>query len=83
MGLPGGHAEREPKVNMQEIRAVARQREIKPGRANKVDLVHKIQRAEGNFDCFGSANLGICDQTGCLWREDCFRVAAKGMKASA
>ncbi len=46
------------------------------------ELVRAIQRKEGNFDCFASAMDGVCDQVGCLWREDCFAEAAVGRKAS-
>ena len=69
-------------MNMQEIRAIARERGVKPGRATKKELVRMVQRGEGSFDCFATADLGICDQERCLWREDCFREAAKGLKAS-
>lgn len=62
---------------MQQIRAMARQLDLKPGRSTKADLVRRIQRREGNFDCFGSAGLGICDQPHCLWRSDCFKQAAR------
>jgi hypothetical protein len=30
-----------------------------------------VQRAEGNFDCFGTAD-GYCDQWECTWRSECF-----------
>lgn len=35
-----------------------------------VDLIRSIQTAEGNFDCFGTAN-GYCDQWECRWRTFC------------
>jgi len=38
----------------------------------KKDLIKKIQRAEGNFDCFSTAK-GSCTQLGCCWRSDCIR----------
>lgn len=44
---------------------------------NKTDLIHAIQLVEGNFDCFATASIGECDQTSCLWREDCFSSAKK------
>ncbi|AFS53246.1 MULTISPECIES: hypothetical protein [Leptospirillum] len=58
-------------MNMQEIRAIARQRHMPPGRLKKADLIRALQRLEGNFDCFGSAREGICSQFECLWRKDC------------
>ncbi|MEW5949819.1 MAG: hypothetical protein AB1711_10485 [Thermodesulfobacteriota bacterium] len=34
------------------------------------DAVRAIQRAEGNFDCFGTA-IVYCDQADCCWRFAC------------
>ncbi|HKJ87029.1 MAG TPA: SAP domain-containing protein [Gammaproteobacteria bacterium] len=65
-------------MNMQEIRGIATDHGLKPGRAAKAELVRRIQREEGNFDCFGTAYAGVCDQAGCLWREDCFRASMQG-----
>ena len=62
-------------MNMQEIREIAKNCGLKPGRLTKIDLVRQIQKAEGNFDCFATALDGVCDQTGCLWREECFKAA--------
>lgn len=58
--------------NMKEIREMARQLGIRSKRMQKDDLIRAIQRAEGNFDCYGTAVEGECDQEECLWREDCF-----------
>lgn len=67
-------------MKMDDIRALAREIGIKPGKLNKTQLVHSIQRQEGNFDCFASAANGECDQWGCRWRESCFTTAAKQAK---
>lgn len=40
---------------------------------SKKDLIKSIQRAEGNFDCFGNATNGYCDRSACSWRTDCLR----------
>ena len=64
-------------MKMEDIRTLARAIGIKPGRLNKTQLIHTIQRQEGNFDCFGSAVNGDCDQLACSWREDCFATASK------
>ena len=66
-------------MNLSQIRALAQARGIKAGRMKKVELVRAIQTHEGNFPCFGTAYEGVCDQTGCLWREDCFAVARKAL----
>ncbi|MCG6885627.1 MAG: SAP domain-containing protein [Proteobacteria bacterium] len=64
---------------MQDIRAIARQRGVKPGKLTKVSLVRTIQQSEGNFACFATAQYKECDQVGCLWRKDCFAIAKKGL----
>lgn len=65
-------------MQMQEIRSKAKSFGIKTTtKQTKVDLVRSIQVAEGNFSCFATAVSGDCDQTGCLWREDCFAAAKK------
>lgn len=62
-------------MNVTEIREIAKQHGVKPGKLNKATLIRKIQSAEGNFDCFGTAVNGNCDQSDCLWRKDCFSAA--------
>ena len=64
-------------MNMQEIRGVAKELEIKTSRMSKVNLVRAIQLSEGNFSCFASPLNGECDQLECMWREDCFTAAKK------
>lgn len=68
-------------MNVQQIRALARDRGLKPGSLNKTQLIRAIQRQEGNFDCFGRADSNYCDQADCLWRADCL-PAPKKPKAS-
>lgn len=64
-------------MNMQEIRIMAKNYDIKTSRMNKVKLIQTIQLSEGNFSCFASATEGECDQSNCLWRNDCFSAAKK------
>ena len=40
---------------------------------SKKELIKTIQRKEGNFDCFGTAITGNCNQIGCCWRIDCLK----------
>ena len=65
-------------MKLEEIRTIAKSRSIQPGKLTKNMLIKSIQLEEGNFDCFGSAYLGVCDQLGCSWRDDCFQVALQG-----
>ena len=58
-------------MNVKQLRAKARVPNVKSAsRLRKPDLIRAIQKAEGNFDCFGTAN-GYCDQQGCTWRREC------------
>jgi hypothetical protein len=66
---------------MQEIRDIAKDHGIKTARISKPELIKQIQRSEGNFDCFASAESGQCDQLGCRWREDCLTLAKKASKS--
>jgi len=62
--------------NIKEIREMAKQLGVRSARMRKGDLIRAIQRAEGNFDCYGTATEEECDQEECLWREDCFMESA-------
>ena|GEM_PF-378265 len=60
-------------MKMQEIRAKAKALGIKNTFGlTKEELIQRIQRVEGNFDCFGTAK-DYCDQFQCFFRDDCFR----------
>jgi hypothetical protein len=57
---------------MTQIKAKAKELGIKPGKMRKAELIREIQKAEGNFECFGTAD-NSCDQMDCCWREDCIQ----------
>lgn len=57
-------------MTVKELQKMAKNLGIKTGGLRKAELVRAIQRAEGNFDCFGTVE-DFCDQTDCLFREDC------------
>ncbi len=62
-------------MKMQEIRAKAKALGLKNTFGlKKEELIRRIQKAEGNFDCFGTA-IDYCDQFECCFREDCFQFA--------
>ena len=69
-------------MNMGEIRRRARLLGVKPGRMRKADLIRAVQRAEGNFDCFGRAE-DYCDRFDCAWRDDCLKLARSVRRRSA
>ncbi len=61
----------EMKIN--EVRAKAKTLELKGTFGlSKVKLIKRIQKAEGNFDCFGTATE-YCDQFQCCFRDDCLK----------
>ena len=57
-------------MRMNEIRAMAKQRNIAPRSMNKKELIRAVQQAEGNTPCF-MTNQPSCDQHECCWRSDC------------
>jgi len=62
-------------MNIDQVRNIAKQRNIKSNHLSKSDLIRTIQSEEGNFNCFATAHNGECDQVNCIWREDCFDAA--------
>ncbi|MCW8930116.1 MAG: SAP domain-containing protein [Gammaproteobacteria bacterium] len=69
-------------MKMQDIRKIAKQNGLKTGKLNKTLLVKQIQITEGNFDCFASASNDYCDQSDCIWKDDCFTLAKKKVAIS-
>ncbi len=57
-------------ITMQTLREMARTHRIRSVGLSKAELIRAIQRAEGNFDCFGRAS-DFCDQETCLFRPLC------------
>ncbi len=60
-------------MTIKQIKENAKSKGIKVGNMKKENIIRAIQRAEGNFDCFGTASAGVCDQINCLWKEDCLK----------
>jgi len=65
-------------MNIEVVRNVAKSLGLHPGKLTKAGIIKMIQVKEGNFDCYGTAHNGICDQMNCLWRIDCLAVAKRG-----
>lgn len=59
---------------LQDVRIIARKMGINTRNVTVTELIRAIQRAEGNKDCYMSAEVLTCEQTNCLWREDCAPV---------
>lgn len=57
-------------MKMNEIRALAKSLGVNSFGKSKTELIKEIQRKEGNFDCFGTAE-DFCDQQECVFRAEC------------
>jgi hypothetical protein len=61
-------------MTLNKVKDIAKSKGIKVvGNMKKETIIRAIQRSEGNFDCFGTAKAGECDQANCRWREDCLK----------
>lgn len=60
-------------MKLMEIKKIAKQNGVNPGKMNKADLIRSIQTMEGNIPCFQTATAD-CAQENCLWRRDCLPV---------
>lgn len=58
-------------MKIQEIKEIAQKMEIAAGKMKKADLIHAIQKKEGNRECFETGTAHKCGQPNCLWRVDC------------
>ena len=58
-------------MNMTQVKAVARDLGVNPGKMKKAELIRTIQSAEANPQCFNTNAAQHCQQGSCLWREDC------------
>jgi hypothetical protein len=61
-------------LSMNEIKIKARGLGLNTDNTQKTELIHSIQRAEGNNPCFGKSNNGQCPYTDCCFRKDCFKI---------
>ncbi|NLI81920.1 MAG: SAP domain-containing protein [Deltaproteobacteria bacterium] len=68
-------------MKMQDVRAMAKRMGIKSFGKSKGELIREIQRAEGNFDCYGTAT-DFCDQLDCLFRSSCLNKQKKSGQAT-
>ena len=60
-------------LKMTEIKDKAKGLGIDPGTMKKHELIHAIQRAEGNTPCFGTTN-GYCSNSNCWFIKDCLKT---------
>lgn len=66
-------------MKMQEVRILAKKMGINSFAKTKAELIREIQRKEGNYDCYGTAQ-GYCDQEGCSFRSACLNETHSSKK---
>ena len=63
-------------MKMEEVRVKANALGLKKTFGlTKAELIRRVQKAEGNFDCYGTAK-DFCDQLQCSFREDCLKLSS-------
>lgn len=60
-------------MNINEIKAVAKKKGVKTVKMKKVDIIRAIQKAENNFECYGTDRVQNCNEQNCLWLSDCVK----------
>jgi hypothetical protein len=61
-------------MTIKQIKEIAKEKGVTVDKGMKKEkIIRAIQRAEGNFECFGTATAGVCNQISCLWMEDCLK----------
>ena len=58
-------------MNFNEMRKKAKGMGINTLRMKKEDIIHAIQHAEHNIECFATNRVDECGEMKCLWRVDC------------
>ncbi len=62
-------------MNLKQVKEKAKAMGIKPSKMRKAELIHAIQKAEGNAACYETADVITCDQNGCCWKTSCQKSA--------
>ena len=60
-------------MKVADIKKKAKGLGVEPGKMKKAELIHAVQRAEGNQPCFGKSN-GNCSNIDCCFMDDCLKV---------
>lgn len=61
-------------MKFNEIQKMAKTMGINTFRMNKAGMIRTIQRVENNIECYGSLRVNYCQETECLWRDDCLAL---------
>lgn len=58
-------------MNLENIKEIAKNLGISPGKKKKAELIRSIQTTEANEPCFASGKASSCGQSDCLWLSSC------------
>ncbi len=58
-------------MNLNDVKQLAKDRGLAPGRMRKAELIRSLQAQEGNPQCYSTNASSGCGQENCLWRSDC------------
>jgi hypothetical protein len=61
-------------MKINEIKQKAKALGINCNKMKKAEIIHAIQKAEGNTPCFGKSNDGQCQYTNCCFIDDCLKI---------
>lgn len=64
-------------MHINQIRHMAAEKNIHPLPRKKIDIIHSIQKKEGNNPCYSTGVSKTCGQENCLWRNDCLKADKK------
>ena len=64
-------------MNLRAISKRAKETGVNALGKDKVGLIRDIQKAEHNLDCFATPRVKYCEETACLWRNDCMKRNGK------
>ena len=46
-------------MTLKQIKEIAKEKDVKAGNMKKENIIRTVQKAEGNFDCFGTAYIRL------------------------
>ncbi len=58
-------------MTLKEIKKMAGKMSVKIKGISQDDIILAIQEAEGNIPCYKTEKKYDCQETNCLWEEDC------------
>ena len=67
-------------MKMNDIRKMAKEKGINSFGLSKIVLVRKLQEKEGNFQCFATDRVKECNESHCLWLDDCKKLFSEKLQ---